>query len=95
MTKAASIMLAGVVGVAVADKDLLTLAQLLHDAGFDDTAEALVVALEGKQALVVDLSIQDREAILSTLDDPQTDALAELRETLLLEHEWRVRVGLA
>ena len=66
-----------------------------HDAGFDDTAEALVVALEGKQALVVDLSIQDREGILSTLDDPQTDALAELRETLLLEHEWRVRVGLA
>ena len=28
------------------------------------------------------------------LDDPQTTALAKLRATLLLEHQWRVREGL-
>ena len=73
------------------DQDVLKLTRLLDDAGFDDTAELLTVALEADQTLVA-LSIQDREAILRTLDDPP-DALAELRGVLLREHEWRVRVG--
>ena len=32
---------------------MLELARLLHEAGFDDTAEALVVALEAGQGLLV------------------------------------------
>ena len=79
-------------GVPVRDEVVLDLAQLLHDAGFDDTAEALVVALEAGQAIVA-LTIQDREAILRTLEDPPK-GLAELRGVLLAEHEWRVREGL-
>ena len=60
--------------------------------GFDDTAEALTVALEAEQALVA-LTIQDREAILRTLVEPPA-ALAELRAVLLKEHEGRLRGGL-
>jgi hypothetical protein len=44
--------------------------------------------------VVLALTVPDREQIIRTLDDPQTTALAELRATLLLEHEWRVREGL-
>ena len=80
-------------GVPVRDQDLLHLARLLHDAGFDDTAATLVVALESEQAIVA-LTIHDREAILRSLDDPPR-GLAELRGVLLAEHEWRVREGLA
>jgi hypothetical protein len=43
---------------------------------------------------VLALTVVDRESILRALDDPTTDALAQLRATLLVEHEWRVRVGL-
>jgi hypothetical protein len=82
-----------VAGVRVQDEDVLDLARLLHDAGFDDTAEALVVALEAGQG-IVGLSIEDRQAILRTLDDPPV-GLAELRGVLLTQHEWRVREGLA
>ena len=75
-------------GVRVADTDVLDLARLLHDAGFDDTSEALIVALEAGQAMVA-LTI----AILRTLDDPPA-GLAELRGVLLQEHEWREREAL-
>ena len=46
------------------------------------------------ETTVLALTTADRESILRALDDPPTDALAELRATLLLEHEWRVREGL-
>ena len=81
-----------VAGVRVPDKDVLSLARLLHDAGFDETAETLVVALESEQG-IVGLSIEDREVILRTLDDPPA-GLAKLRGVLLNELEWRVREGL-
>jgi len=42
----------------------------------------------------VALTIADRVAILTVLDDPP-DGLAELRGALLSEHEWRRREGLA
>jgi hypothetical protein len=58
-----------VAGVRVRDEDVLDLARLLHDAGFDDTAEAIVVALEAEEE-IVGLTVEDREAILRTLDDP-------------------------
>ena len=44
--------------------------------------------------VVVALTIADRERILWALDEAGTPALAELRATLLVEHEWRVREGL-
>jgi hypothetical protein len=65
---------------------------MLYDAGFDDTAEALGAALEAEEG-IVGLSIEDREAILRTLDDPP-EGLTKLRGVLLQEHEWRVREGL-
>jgi hypothetical protein len=61
-------------------------------AGFEDTGDVLLLALDADQDLVA-LSIQDREAILRVLDDPPA-GLAELRGVLLGEHEWRVRTGL-
>jgi len=79
-------------GLPVRDADVLDLAGLLHDAGFGDTAETLVVALEAEHALVA-LSIQDRKAILRALDDPP-DSLTDLHDVLLGEHAWRQLVGL-
>ena len=43
---------------------------------------------------VLALTVVDRESMLRALDEPPTDALAELRGVLLSEHEWRVREGL-
>jgi hypothetical protein len=43
--------------------------------------------------LVLALTIDDRERILWPLDDVRADALAELRATLLQEHESRQREG--
>ena len=40
---------------------------------------------------VLALTVVDRESMLWALDEPPTDALAELRGVLLSEHEWRVR----
>ena len=42
-----------------------------------------------RETMVLALSIVDREPILRALDDPTSDALAELRGVLLAEHEWR------
>jgi hypothetical protein len=80
-------------GVRVAKTAVLDLARRLHDAGFEDTAEVLVVALEAEQTMVA-LTIQDREAIVRTLDEPPA-GLAELRDVLLHEPEWRKREGRA
>ena len=57
-------------GVRVRNQDVLELARLVRDAGFDDTAERLVAALEAEQAIVA-LMTQDRKAILRSLDDPK------------------------
>ena len=79
-------------GIRIRDEDVLDLARLLYEAGFDETAEALVVALEAGEG-IVGLSIEDREAILRSLDDPP-EGLSKLRGVLVTEHEWRLRVGL-
>jgi len=79
-------------GLPVRDHDVLHLARLLHDAGFEDTAEVLVVALEAEQTLVA-LTIEDRERILRVLDEPP-ERLAALRVVLLAEQVGRVRDGL-
>jgi hypothetical protein len=83
-----SLMLAG---VPVRHQDVLDLVQRLLEAGFEDTADALAVALDAGQRLVA-VTVQDREAILRVLEEPP-DELAELRGVLLREHA-RVRDGL-
>ena len=80
-----------VAGIRVRDEDVLDLARLLHDAGFNDTAEAIVVALEAEEE-IVGLTIDDREAILRTLDDPPV-GLSQLRGVLLTEHVSSCRSG--
>ena len=79
-------------GIPVRDQDVLELARLLRDCGFDDTAEKLEDGYD-VETKVLALTIDDREAILRALDDPP-DGLAELRGVLLRGHEWRVREGL-
>jgi hypothetical protein len=79
-------------GVSVREENVAALAALLYAAGFEDTGDALLVALDAEQALVA-LSIADREAILRVLDDPPT-GLAELRGVLVADHEGPVRDGL-
>ena len=58
----------------------------------EPTATVLGDALERGTAVVA-LTTEDRERILSALDDPP-DGLAELRGVLLREHAWRVQGGL-
>lgn len=79
-------------GIPVADRDVLELARLLREAGFDATAERLQDNYDS-ETRVLALTILEREMILRALEDPP-DGLAELRAILLLEHEGRVRDGL-
>jgi hypothetical protein len=79
-------------GVSVREEHVADLARLLYAAGFDDTGDTLLVALDAEQDLVA-LSVADRQAILQVLDDPPI-ALAELRGVLLAGHEGRMRDGL-
>jgi hypothetical protein len=79
-------------GIPVRDDDVLALVELLEHAGDLDTAATLRVAAEQERRMVA-LTVPDREAILSVLDDPPV-GLAELRGVLLGEHEWRQREGL-
>ena len=79
-------------GIPVRDADVLELANLLRGAGFDEVAERLETAYD-REAKVIALTIEDREAIIRALDDPP-DGLAELRGVLLREHEWRIKEGL-
>jgi hypothetical protein len=86
---ARSVMLAG---IPVADRYVLELAGRLRDSGFDHTAERLETAQE-RQTGLLGLSIEDRDVVLSVLEDPP-DQLCELRAVLLQEHERRRREGL-
>ena len=78
-------------GVGVTDRDVLELSGLLGDAGFDELAEMLLMALANERP-VVSLTIDEREMIIRSLDDPP-ESLDELSAVLLREHEWR-REGL-
>ena len=81
----ASLIAMRVAGVSVRERSVAALAEFLLAAGFEDTADALLVALDAEQDLVA-LSIDDREAILRVLDDPPIE-LAELHRVLLREQE--------
>ena len=80
-------------GIPIRDEDVRELVGLLRDGGMEDVAHELDHALL-IETMVLALTVVDRESILRALDDPPTDGLAELRATLLVEHEWRVREGL-
>jgi hypothetical protein len=67
-------------GLPVQDADVLELARLLREVGFEDTAGRLEDAYD-REAKVLALTIAEREQILRALDDPP-DGLAELRGVL-------------
>ena len=71
--------------MSVSNSDAALLAELLLAAGFEDTADVLLLALDAEQDLVA-LSLEDREALLRVLDDPP-EALDELRTVLLDAHK--------
>jgi len=70
--------------VSVSQRNVALLAEILLAAGFEDTADVLLLALDAEQDLVA-LSVEDRATILRVLDDPP-DALAELHRVLLSDH---------
>ena len=65
-------------GMKVPDDDVRELARLV-----DEPTRSLLEKALGLGMLVLALTIDDRERILWALDDVRTDALAELRATLL------------
>lgn len=79
-------------GIPVRHRDLFILVGLLHDAGFDDTAEALVVGLGRAGAGSPSRSRIARRSFALLNDPPST--LGVLRAVLLEDHEGRVRDGL-
>jgi hypothetical protein len=80
-------------GLPVEDRLVLTRAGKLRDADLEDTAENLENGYD-RETRMLALSIADRGSILRVLEDGP-DEYVELRATLLREHEWRVREGLA
>ena len=79
-------------GTPVADRDVLELARLAREVGFNYLAEKLETAYD-RQTIVLALTIDEREMIIRSLEDPP-ESLAELRGVLLREHEWRRNEGL-
>jgi hypothetical protein len=79
-------------GLNLSTNDTLRLAALLTAAGHVDTADRLARAW-GEGDETVPLSFEERDEILSVLDDP-AEGLCELRAVLLGQHAWRRRVGL-
>ncbi len=79
-------------GVPVRTDLVRTLADLVREYGFLDTADVLerVIAQELR---FVPLTVDEREAILRSLVVAPY-GLQELRAVLRQEHEWRVREGL-
>jgi hypothetical protein len=80
-------------GISIRDDDVLQLAELLRDGGFEVVADKLTKALL-LETKVLALTVTGRESMLWALDEAPTDGLAELRGVLLAEHEWLVREGL-
>ena len=79
-------------GLDITDDLVLDLVTRLRRADFAHQADTIEGALVAQQAEVA-LTIPDRIAILTVLDDPPP-GLAQLRGVLLGEHEWRLREGI-
>ncbi len=71
-------------GLRIPDEDVRELTRLVDE----PTRSYLEKALAFEDELVA-LTIEDRDRILSALDDVRTDALVELRGVLLHEREWQ------
>jgi hypothetical protein len=80
-----------IAGVHISHELTLEVAHLLHDAGHEDVADALVTALEQERPIVA-LTPLDTEALVGVLDDPPVE-LAELRLALVAEIERRKARG--
>ena len=81
-----------IAGVRVAPPAVRLLAQILDDAGYEETARTLAEAI----ALAVvepALTLADHEAILTALDDGCPTSLAKLRRELLDDQARRRRAG--
>jgi len=76
-------------GLRIPDEDVREIIRLV-----DEPTRSFLEKSLALEAEVVALTIDDRERILSALDDVRTDALAELRGALISEREWRAREGL-
>jgi hypothetical protein len=79
-------------GVNLATCDAQRLAAMLTAAGLTATADTLARAW-GEGDEVVPLTLAERDAILSVLDDPSS-GLCELRAVLVAQRAWRRREGL-
>jgi hypothetical protein len=79
-------------GLDITDDCTLELVTRLRRADFAHQADTIEGALVSGQA-DVSLTIADRIAVLTVLDEPP-DGLAHLRRVLLSEHEWAKREGL-
>lgn len=75
-------------GLHVPDDDVRELIKL------EEPTRSLLEKSLAFETGVVALTIEDRERLLSALDDARTDALVELRGVLLAEQEWRSLEGL-
>ena len=79
-------------GLDITDDCTLELVKRLRRADFEHQADTIEGALVAGQA-EVSLTLPDRLAVLTVLDDPP-DGLTGLRGVLLSEHEWAEREGL-
>jgi len=79
-------------GLDLTDDCTLELVTRLRRADFSHQADTIEGALVSGQA-EVSLTIPDRVATLTVLDDPPP-GLAQLRGALLSEHQWRRREGM-
>ncbi len=77
-------------GVRLSVQHVRLLAQIVEDAGFDDTAQALADGIR-VQAMHAPLTIADHEAILAALDANCPSGLAKLRRELLEQQVLRQR----
>jgi hypothetical protein len=82
-----------VAGVRLRREHALELASMLRGDGHDHTARLVITAITNGHDFVA-LTDDDRERILSVLDDPPI-ALSELRGALFGELNWRRGEGLA
>ena len=79
-------------GLDITDDLVLDLVTRLRRADFAHQADTIEGALVAQQAEVA-LTIPDRIAILTVLDDPPP-GLASFGGVVLGEHEWRLREGI-
>ena len=75
-------------GMRVPDDDVRELVRLV-----DEPTRSVLAKALGLGTVVLALTIEDRERLLWALDDARTDALAELRAVLMLEHEGACATG--